>query len=137
MGTMVIAILLGIAWRVVMEIPEAATQGINFAAKNLLKLGATLMGIRLDISQLLVSGSKIILLDTFSHHFYHHLFGVDGAAVTPNQAPGLLIGVGTAVCGASAIDAVAFLVQADDDETTLSVAIIAILGTLETLLLSR
>jgi len=35
---MVIAILLGIAWRVVMEIPGAATQGINFAAKNLLKL---------------------------------------------------------------------------------------------------
>ncbi|WP_081410978.1 putative sulfate exporter family transporter [Desulfotruncus alcoholivorax] len=43
-----------------------------------------------------------------------------------------LIGVGIAVCGTLAIAAVAFLVQADDDETTLSVAIIAILGTLET-----
>lgn len=86
MGTMVIAILLGIARRVVVEIPEAATHGINLAAESLLKLGVTLMGIRLDISQLLASGSKIILLDTFSHHFYHHLFGVDRAEVTHNRA---------------------------------------------------
>lgn len=73
MGTMVIAILLGIAWRVVVEIPEAATQGINLASESL----------------------------------------VDRAAVTHNQAHGLLIGVGTSVCGASAIAAVAFLEQAD------------------------
>lgn len=134
MGTMVIAILLGIAWRIVMEIPVAATRGINFAAKSLLKLGVALMGIRLNINELLVYGPKIILLDVLVITFTITFFWWMGRRLSLTGRLTSLIGVGTAVCGASAIAAVAPLIGADDDETALSVAIIAILGTFQTLI---
>lgn len=133
MGTMVIAILLGIAWRIVMEIPLAASQGISFAAKNILKLGVALMGIRLDINVLLASGHKVILLDILVIAFTITFFWWIGRRLSLTKRMASLIGVGTAVCGASAIAAVAPLIEADDDEIALSVAVIAVLGTLEAL----
>ena len=131
MGSMVIAILLGFAWRIVMEVPASADKGINFAAKNFLKIGVVLIGIRLDITQLLASGPKIILLDAIVIVFTITFFWWMGKRLSVTRRLAALIGVGTAVCGASAIAAVAPLIHSDDDETALSVAIIALLGTLE------
>ncbi len=133
MGTMIIAILLGIAWRAVMGIPGAATQGINFAAKSLLKLGVMLMGIRLDMNLIIASGPRIILIDALVIIFTIALFWWLGHHLSLTRRLASLLGVGTAVCGAAAIAAVAPLVKADDNETALSVAIIALLGTVGTL----
>ncbi|GAV22084.1 YeiH family protein [Carboxydothermus pertinax] len=130
MGTMVIAILLGISWRAVLGVPRIANEGIDFAAKRLLKLGVILMGIRLDINMIIASGPRIILIDALVIVFTIALFWWLGKRFSLNKRLAALLGVGTAVCGAAAIAAVAPLVHADDNETAISVGIVALLGTL-------
>ncbi|MBZ4686473.1 MAG: putative rane protein [Clostridiales bacterium] len=130
MGTMVIAILLGIGWRAVMGIPSQASEGINFAAKRLLKLGVILMGVRLNIGEVIAAGPKIIFLDAVLITFTIFFFWWLGAKMGLTKKLTALIGVGTAVCGAAAIAVVAPIVNSKDDETALSVAIIALMGTI-------
>ena len=127
MGAMVIAIILGIGWRAVLDLPESALMGTGFAAKYLLRLGIILMGVRLDIYQVIEAGPRIILIDTVVIAFTITLFWVM-ARKSLGRRLALLLGVGTGVCGAAAIAAVAPLVEASDDETAVSVATISLLG---------
>lgn len=129
-GTMVLAILIGIVWRAILGLPSTASPGTNFATKRLLRLGVVLMGIRLDFGRIIASGPKIILIDSLVILFTLSLFWWLGERFHLPRRLTALVGVGTAVCGAAAIAAVAPLLQSDDDETALSVGIIALLGTL-------
>lgn len=132
-GPMVTAILLGIALRTVGDsVVTEGQPGISFAAQKLLRLGIILMGIRLNMADILAAGWQTILLDllviafaiTFIHYLGHRL-GVERDLTT-------LVAVGTGVCGAAAIGAVAPVIKAKEEDVTVAVTIIAVLGTVFT-----
>ncbi|MDN5292724.1 MAG: hypothetical protein PWQ31_29 [Eubacteriales bacterium] len=129
MGTMVLAILLGIAWQAIMDVPQKAREGIDFTAKKILRLGIILMGIRLNINSIISMGPKILLFDlaviTFAVSFIYFL----GRQTGVDKKMALLTGVGTGVCGAAAVAATAPAVEANEEQTAVSVAIISLLGT--------
>lgn len=133
MGQLVIAILLGIAWRATIGLPNQWVAGTNFSSKKLLRLGIILLGMRLNFRDIIEAGPKVFLLAILSIVFT--LFVVYGLArlFKVNQNLSLLTASGTAICGAAAIVAMAPQVKAKDDETAVAVATIAILGTLFTL----
>ncbi|SEC01454.1 YeiH family protein [Paenibacillus sp. GP183] len=130
MGIMVISIMLGVVWKSVMDVPADAGIGITFSSKFLLRAGIILMGIRLNFTQILKAGLSVVLIDIIVIVFTLAFIIFLGKWLKVDKTLVALIAVGSAVCGAAAIVAVAPLIGAKKEQTAISVACIAILGTL-------
>ncbi|MDQ0086889.1 putative integral membrane protein (TIGR00698 family) [Paenibacillus anaericanus] len=133
MGQLVIAILIGIAWRATVGVPDTIIAGANFSSKKLLRFGIILLGMRLNLMDIVNAGPKVFIIAVIVIIFtlavvygLTRLFKVD-------QRLGILTACGTAICGAAAVVAIAPQIKAKDDETAIGAAIVAILGTIFTL----
>lgn len=133
MGQLVLAILLGILWRATIGMPSVAAAGITFANKKLLRLGIILLGMRLNLKDIYHAGIEVVIIAVFVIVFA--FFVVYGLArlFKIDRNLGVLTACGTAICGAAAIVAIAPQIKAKDNETAISVATIALLGTLFTI----
>lgn len=134
MGAMVLSILMGVLWNNTMGVPTTASIGISFSSKWLLRVGITLMGLRLDIQQIYVAGAKVLALDAFVVLFTFGLFLLIGRWFNVPRHLTILTGIGTAVCGAAAIVAIAPIIHARKETTAAAISIIAIIGTVGTLI---
>ena len=124
----IIAILMGsIASNSVKRI-QSYTDGYLFSIKYLLKLGIIFLGIRLSISDILIYGSQglfvIIPCIVISIFIVRKLR--DYFQVSDNLS--LLIAVGTSICGATAIVALAPAINAKKEEISYAIANITIFG---------
>ncbi|MBO8138450.1 MAG: putative sulfate exporter family transporter, partial [Desulfotomaculum sp.] len=133
-GPMIIAILVGMAWRAFMGIPKYADTGISFASKRLLRYGIVLMGVRLNLDAITAAGPQIILLDVSVIITAVVVICYLGKILAVEEKLALLTAVGTGVCGAAAVAAVAPTIKANQDETVVSVASVAVLGTIGSIL---
>ncbi len=111
-----------------------ARPGIRFAVKHVLGLGIVLLGLRLNLQAIAVIGAEAfgLVLVTIGGACAFAILGGRRLGVRPRVA--LLIGVGTSVCGVSAIAAAAPVVKAEDREVSSAIAIISVFGTLAVLL---
>jgi len=133
MGQLVIAILIGIVWRALFGLPSQAAPGIAFSNKKLLRLGIILLGMRLNLMDIYNAGWRVFLLAVLSIIFaFFVVYGLT-KLFKVNRRLGVLTACGTAICGAAAIVAIAPQIKAKDNETTIGVATVAILGTIFTL----
>ncbi|MFC4597555.1 YeiH family protein [Cohnella hongkongensis] len=130
LGVMIISILFGVLWKTVMDAPPEAGVGIAFSSKYLLRAGIVLMGLRLNIGQIAEAGISVIGIDLIVIIFTTVFMIALGHWMSVDKRLSALIAVGTAVCGAAAIAAVAPLIGAKKETTALSVASIAVLGTI-------
>ncbi|MBN8193827.1 YeiH family putative sulfate export transporter [Bacillus sp. NTK074B] len=133
MGVMIISILMGMSWKGVMDIPQDAYPGITFSSKILLRAGIILMGLRLNVEQIASAGFSVVLVDVIVIVFTLAFMMALGKLLRIDRHISALIAVGTAVCGAAAIVAVAPLIGAKKEMTAISVAFIAIMGTIVTI----
>lgn len=133
MGVMIISILLGMCWKGIMDVPLDSTVGITFSSKVLLRAGIILMGLRLNLEQIISAGFSIFLIDIIVIVFTLTIMIYIGKLLKIDSHLSVLIAVGTAVCGAAAIVAVAPLIGAKKELTAISVAFIAIMGTIVTI----
>lgn len=133
MGQLVVAILLGIAFRAWVGVPKQATSGISFSSKKLLRFGIILLGLRLNLNDILHAGPKVFAIAVINIIFT--IFVVYGLSkwLKIDRNLGLLTACGTAICGAAAVVAIATQLKATQNETAISAATVAILGTLFTL----
>ncbi len=112
-GASVIAILIGIAVRQFARLPDAVAPGVRFASKRVLQTSIVLLGTGLSLAQVWTTGraSLLVMLGTL-------VLGV-GAMLALGRLLGIertiarLISVGTGICGASAIGALAPAIEAD------------------------
>jgi len=129
LGPLSIALLLGLFWRALMHVPAEQHLGIGFSARQLLRLGIILLGVRLDFALIAHSGYKIVVLDLavilFGLAFITWLGRRAGLA---GQLP-LLVAVGSSICGASAVAATAPVIRARDNEIALAIPLCGLLGT--------
>jgi uncharacterized integral membrane protein (TIGR00698 family) len=130
MGVMIVSILLGMSWKSLMSVQSSMTPGITFSSKKLLRLGIILMGLRLNLTQIVEGGISIIIIDAIVIIFTLTVMLSLGKLFSVERHMTALIAVGTAVCGAAAIVAVAPLIKSKKEYTALAVACIAILGTI-------
>ena len=103
--------------------------GMRYGSKTLLPLGIVLLGARLDLAELLRVGLAGICLSAL---------GVAGALALTSYVVGplfglrgrfaFLLGAGTAICGGSAIVALAPVLRAKDEEIVLGVASVTFVG---------
>jgi uncharacterized integral membrane protein (TIGR00698 family) len=132
-GPLSIALLLGLAWRGLMHVPAEHHVGIGFSARQLLRLGIVLLGVRLNFELIAHSGYRIFVLDliviTFGVLFITWL---GKRAGLQGQLP-LLIAVGSSICGASAVAATAPVIRARDSDIALAIPLCSVFGTVAAL----
>ncbi|MEP6491980.1 MAG: putative sulfate exporter family transporter [bacterium] len=125
---LVLAILVGMAVRTTMgEIPRT-NAGVSFVAKDLLELAVCLLGATMDVPRLFASGPKLaigIVLLVCVTLILGMLIG-RAAGLSPKLA--ILVACGNAICGNSAIAAVAPVIGADREDVASSIALTAVLG---------
>ncbi len=133
MGPLVIAILLGMGGRAIVGVPANWHAGTNFSSKKLLRLGIILLGMRLNLVDIVHAGPKVFTMALINIVFT--IFIVYGVSrwFKVEKRLGMLTACGTAICGAAAVVAIAPQVKAKDDETAIAAATVAILGTIFTL----
>lgn len=133
LSPVLVAIVLGLVISNTITLPVALKPGLDFAIKKVLRLGIILLGIRLsllDVVQLGLIGIPIVVLCILG-----------GILITLTLSRwlklpprlGLLIAVGTAICGVSAIVATSPTVEAEKEETSYAVAVITLFGIVATL----
>ncbi|TDF92312.1 YeiH family protein [Paenibacillus piri] len=134
MGQLVIAILLGMAWRAAIGAREQTMPGVAFSGKKLLRYGIILLGMRLNLADVVHAGPKVAAIAAIN--IVLAIAVVYGIARIWKVEPKLsmLTACGTAICGAAAVAAISPQIRANDEETAVSAATVAILGTLFTLL---
>ncbi|MFC3419438.1 YeiH family protein [Salinicoccus hispanicus] len=128
-GPLATAITLAFIYRQFFGYPYKLKTGIQFSAKILLRAAIILYGLKLNINvvfseglPLLLKSSVVIVFAILMSYALAKLFKAD-------MTLSMLLGVGTGVCGAAAIAAVAPIIKAKDEDTAVSVGIIALLGT--------
>lgn len=128
-GQLGCAIIIAIIYRQIFGYPEILRAGVTFSSKKLLRLAIILYGLRLNIGIVLSDGLGLLFKDAIIIFIAIMLMIWLAKAIKADANISLLLGVGTGVCGAAAIAAVAPIVKADDDDTAISVGIIALMGT--------
>ncbi|WP_042221083.1 YeiH family protein [Oceanobacillus manasiensis] len=136
MGQLVIAIILGMAWRAAFGLPDTLRAGVTFSNKKLLRLGIILLGMRLNLADIYNAGINVFIIAFLNLvfalilvYFLARWFGV-------GRNLGILTACGTAICGAAAVVAIAPIIKAKETETAVSAGIVALLGTTFTLVYS-
>lgn len=128
-GAIIIGVLLGLIVSQLVELPERMQPGIRFATKSLLPLGIVFLGARLSFQDVIETGLGALAIVSICISVALALtVGVGRMLGLPPRLC-LLIGVGTAICGNSAIVATAPVVEADDRDVSYAVATITAFGT--------
>ncbi|MCS7002802.1 MAG: putative sulfate exporter family transporter [Dehalococcoidia bacterium] len=114
--------------------PPSVKAGARFASQRVLRLGVILLGARLSFGEVIAIGAQAIVVIVGLMALGLAVAVGVGRAAGLSRRLAVLIGVGTAVCGNSAIVATAPVVQADDSEVSYAVATITLFGALAVLL---
>lgn len=129
-GQLASAIIISVFYRQLFGYPAGIRSGIAFSSKRLLRAAIILYGLKLNIDTVLNDGIDLLLRDAgviifaiFATVWLAKLFKAD-------KTISLLLGVGTGVCGAAAIAAIAPIIRAKDEDTAIGVGIIALMGTI-------
>jgi len=132
---LVLAIVIGMIVRTAWAPPERYGRGIAFTAKQVLEAGIVLLGASVDLPLLLRAGAPLvvaILIVVASGLTFG--YGI-GRMLGLNPKLATLIACGNAICGNSAIAAVAPVIGADREDVASSIAFTAVLGVIVVLAL--
>ena len=124
----VLAILVGTVVRTFWEPPVACAPGVAFAAGTLLEIAIVLLGFGADLAQFISAGLPLVA-SILGVVVVAILTGVTlGRALGLTRIHALLVACGNAICGNSAIAAIAPVVGARKDEVASAIAYTAVLG---------
>lgn len=134
-GGPVFAILIGMAVAALaLKEKGSFTKGITFTSKKVLQYAVILLGFGMNLSVVLETGrqSLPIILATISTslviaYVLHRVMHIPGKIST-------LVGVGSSICGGSAIAATAPVIDADDEEVAQAISVIFFFNILAALL---
>lgn len=125
---MLIAIVLGIAVRNALGVHPALAPGVRTSVLKLLPIAIVLMGAKLDFFDVMRTSGHALVASVIcvAVALGFTIWICRATGVAPKL--GILIGVGTAICGGTAIAVTAPVIEADDEETAFAVTTITLLG---------
>lgn len=123
-GGPVIAIILGMIVTLFIKDKSSVQDGINYSAKKILQYAVILLGFGLNLSVILDTGKQSlpIIICTIATslilaYFLSKVMHIPARIAT-------LVGVGSSICGGSAIAATALVIDADDEEVAQAISVI-------------
>ena len=124
----IIAIMGGVTIRTFFALPSSSVESAKSLARRVIPITIMLTGAGLNLVRIASVGSMALLITVIcivlsmcAAIWFGRLLGVWSRT-------GLLIGAGTAICGTSAIVAVAPLIEAEDRDIMLSISTVNLLG---------
>lgn len=133
-GGPVFAIIAGMIITLFLKDKSIFQDGITFTSKKILQYAVILLGFGLNLSVILETGrqSLPIIIATIStsliiSYILHKVMHIPGKIST-------LVGVGSSICGGSAIAATAPVIEADDEEVAQAISVIFFFNVLAALL---
>jgi uncharacterized integral membrane protein (TIGR00698 family) len=124
----VLAILIGAAVRSVWTPPAALRPGVEFSARTLLEIAVVLLGASVSAATVMAIGPGLLLgtalVVTLAVIVSYGL----GRLLRLPRRMAVLIACGNAICGNSAIAAVAPVIDADAEDVSAAIAFTAVLG---------
>ncbi|SET28617.1 conserved hypothetical integral membrane protein [Natronincola peptidivorans] len=134
--TLTLGILFAIIWRNTVGIRTGYISGVSYAAKEVLKWGIILLGLRLNFVTLSQLGARVfvivltvVVFGQAAAYYLGKIFGL-------NKKLAVLLGIGSSICGTSAIVALGPVIDAGEEDTTMAAAIISIMGTFGVIIFS-
>lgn len=125
---LVLAILVGMIVRMAIRTPSRLEPGVRFAAKEVLESAVFLLGATMDVPRLFASGPLLALGIAALVCAALAAGYCIGRASGLSSKLALLVACGNAICGNSAIAAVAPVIGADREDVAASIALTAVLG---------
>jgi uncharacterized integral membrane protein (TIGR00698 family) len=125
---LVIAIVLGMMWRNTAGLGKVYAPGVSFVGKGVLEFAVVLLGASVDLAALFRAGPTLIAIILMAVGLALVLGRLAGQAFGLNAKLATLIAVGNAICGNSAIAAVAPVIKAKPEDVACSIAFTAVLG---------
>jgi uncharacterized integral membrane protein (TIGR00698 family) len=124
------AVLIGMLWRNTVGVPAWTTEGLQWAMHSLLRTGIALVGLRLTLS-----GAGSIAVTALPIALACLATGLAGGVLVSNlfavpRRLGVLLAIGTAVCGCTAVVAVAPVIRSRGAETAFAVTCVVLFGCL-------
>lgn len=123
-GGPVFAILIGMILTLIIKNKSNLQEGINFTSKKILQYAVILLGFGLNLSTILKTGKQslpiiasTIAISLIVAYLLHRIMKIPSKIST-------LVGVGSSICGGSAIAATAPVIDADDEEIAQSISVI-------------
>ena len=123
-GGAVIAIIAGMVLNIFLKSLTAIKPGISFVSKKVLQWAVILLGFGMNLGVVLKTGSQSlpIILCTISTSLIIAFILHKAMRIPSNIST--LIGVGSSICGGSAIAATAPVIDADDSEVAQAISVI-------------
>lgn len=133
-GGPVFAILIGMVLALVIKNRVPFESGVKYTSKKVLQYAVVLLGFGLNLEVVMETGKQSlpIILCTITTslviaYFLHRVMHIPGKIST-------LIGVGSSICGGSAIAATAPVIDADEEEVAQAISVIFLFNILAALL---
>ncbi|MFJ1490425.1 YeiH family protein [Capnocytophaga canis] len=124
-----IALALGIAFAFTLKTPFPLPK-INPVIHRLLKFSIIGLGFGLQLNEALKAGQNGFLITIMSIGFVLILVGLLGKILKLDKILSYLIGVGTAICGGSAIAAISPIIKANGKQISVALAVIFTLNSI-------
>lgn len=123
-GGPVFAILIGMALALVLKDKSRFAKGITFTSKKVLQYAVILLGFGMNLSVVVETGKQSlpIIVSTITTSLVI-AFVLHKAMRIPSKIS-TLVGVGSSICGGSAIAATAPVIDADDEEVAQAISVI-------------
>jgi len=133
-GGPVFSILIGMALAMALKTKGRLKPGISFTSKKVLQCAVVLLGFGMNLSVVAATGiqSLPIILSTISVSLLI-AFALNKLLKIPTKIS-ILVGVGSSVCGGSAIAATAPVIDANDEEIAQSISVIFLFNVIAALL---
>lgn len=129
-----VALILGMIFNNSIKTPKACYKGTNFLLKYAMRLGIILLGFKLDIMGIFQMGWKLILLVIIFVPMTILLTREIGKPFKLNSKLSTLIGVGSCICGTSAVLAMAPCIGASEEDTSVAATLASFLGVVAVLI---
>ena len=133
-GGPVFAILIGMVIALFLKKRDSFQPGIQFTSKKVLQYAVILLGFGMNLNSIYLTGKQSlpIILSTIATSLI--LSFILYKALKMDSKISILIGVGSSICGGSAIAATAPVIHADDEEIAQSISVIFLFNILAALI---
>ena len=133
-GGPVFAILAGMLLTLLLKQKDQIQPGITFTSKKILQAAVVLLGFGMNLTDILQKGKQSlpIILATISTSLLISFLLCKMMKVPTKTAT--LVGVGSSICGGSAIAATAPVIDADDEEIAQSISVILLFNVIAALI---
>lgn len=133
-GGPVFAILIGMILTLLIPKKDSLQPGISFTSKKILQTAVVFLGFGMNLAEILAKGrqSLPIIIATISTSLIISFILYKALKLDSNSA--VLVGVGSSICGGSAIAATAPVIKATDEEVAQSISVIFLFNVIAALI---